>query len=167
MNKKFIVARKLFNSSLFWVCLFFIFFLFSFAAQGGNEEYSSFEKDSLLSIEMNKKGTQHLRIGDFDNAVVFLKKAVELDIKLYGEKSMRLTTPLINLGIIFKNLGEYDKAIETYLEAEKVIKEMDTSDNPRLGYVYANLGTVYKLKGDINRLLCGYFLIIRESMLMP
>ncbi|KOH43249.1 hypothetical protein NC99_39170 [Sunxiuqinia dokdonensis] len=148
MSKKFRFVCKSLNYSFFVVCVFSCFFSFSLGAQENNEEYSSFEKDSLLSIEMNRKGTHYFRMGDFDSAVISFKKAVELDVKLYGEENMRLTTPLINLGIIFKNLGEFDKAIETYLKAEKVINGSYSSDNPRLGYVFANLGTVYKLKGD-------------------
>jgi CHAT domain-containing protein len=55
---------------------------------------------------------------------------------------------LVNIGIQNKNLGNYDRAIEDYLEAERLYINAFSPDYSRLGFVYGNISTVYKIKGD-------------------
>ena len=104
--------------------------------------------DSLKLAEFNNQGRKSLIFGDFEKSIFYFDQAFTLSYELYGSNYVGLYPPLINMGIAFKNMGEYDKAIETYLKAEDVIVRIFSKDNPRLGYVYVNLGTVYKLKGD-------------------
>lgn len=47
---------------------------------------------------------------------------------------------LFNLGSSYNNLGEYDKALEYYLNAEKIIRK---NDRPALITVYNNIGGVF------------------------
>ena len=129
--------------------IFFIFFLNLLSLSAEELALSDFEKDSLQAIEFGNEGMASYRKGDFEASIDFFTKSFNLRKKLYGENSIQLFRPLTNLGIPLKTLGEYDKAIESYLLAEKIIIDHYQSDNhPRLGFVYANLGNVYKLQGD-------------------
>ena len=132
----------------FGFLFFSYFFLISFSLHAQNENKVRFERDSLHVIEFYQKGTQALQFGDFEGAVSCFKDALSSGETVFNENNTKLFSFLINIGISYKNLGEYDKAIETYSNAERFMIKFYSRDNPRLGYAYAGLGTVYKLKGD-------------------
>ncbi|MGQ8336662.1 CHAT domain-containing protein [Sunxiuqinia sp. A32] len=133
---------------LLGVVVFFVFFLKFFFSYGVSDETSTFNRDSLQSLEYNRKGVQAFRKGDFEESISSFNKSLFYTTKIFGENSTQIVTPLINLGIPLKNLGEYDKAIENYLKAESILISNFSENYPRLGLVYTNLGTVYKLQGD-------------------
>ena len=91
-------------------------------------------------LEYNREGVKAGRLGDFELAKSYFNKLLKLRESKYGPSSFRLASPLINLGIQNKNLGEYDQAIINYSRAEKLYIDEYSSDYPRLGYVYLNLG---------------------------
>ncbi|MBL7969489.1 MAG: CHAT domain-containing protein [Prolixibacteraceae bacterium] len=55
------------------------------------------------------------------------------------------------MGIQFKSLQNYEKAIEVYKIAEKIIINERGEESTSLGAVYTNLGVIYGLKGDHNQ----------------
>lgn len=142
--------KDLINSSI--GCLFFLFFplvlsvSFSVGSPG-----SSFERDSAAIKAFNLKGREAQALGDFEKALTFYKRSIDLVEKTYGKDNLNLFLPLINAGIVYKNMGDYNKAIEIYLQAEALIKKLYDDENPRLGFVYSNSGTVYKIQGDYLR----------------
>jgi CHAT domain-containing protein/lipopolysaccharide biosynthesis regulator YciM len=70
---------------------------------------------------------------------------------IYGENSTELASPLINKGIQYRNLQNFDKAIAALSQAENLYKAVYGDESSRLGAVYSNLGNVYGSKGDFNR----------------
>lgn len=59
-----------------------------------------------------------------------------------------------NMGVLYKNQGSLDKALESYIAALE-IQQKNHFENA-LAYTYSNIGTVYSLKGDYERAL-DYF----------
>lgn len=141
MRKRFLIdSKSLFYRDLFF-SIFFVFFpFFCFS----NEQ----NRDSLTVVNYYQKGKSAFRMGDFEGAVIHYEDALTLGAKVFDNLSFNLFSSCINLGIAYKNLGEYDKAINVYLKAEEIIIKNFGTDNPRLSFVYGNLGNIYKLKGD-------------------
>ena len=56
-------------------------------------------QDSLLSIKLQKNGIAAGRLGDFELALDNFERLYRLRQKMYGTNSIRLASPLINIGI--------------------------------------------------------------------
>ena len=59
-----------------------------------------------------------------------------------------------NLGVVYRNHGALDKALEFYITAEGLFRK--TNDKPGLAATHNNIGTVYSLKKDAEKAK-GYF----------
>jgi tetratricopeptide (TPR) repeat protein len=135
--------------------VFFLFFLVQilFYSEGYSQKPESFGRDSLLTLDLQRKGVAAGRLGDFDEALLYFDQLYKLRRKMYGQESYRLASPLINIGIQYKNLGNFDKAIETYQRAESLYTKEYGNDYSALGIIYTNMGNIYRLTGDYNKAL--------------
>jgi CHAT domain-containing protein/tetratricopeptide (TPR) repeat protein len=129
-----------------------LFIIFSFSAFAF--EIKKNEADSLLAIKMHREGIKALQLGDFELALDRFQKVYVLRAKIYGTNSTKLASPLINMGIQYKNLGSIDKAIESYKKVEYLFSKNSVSDNINmLGTAYINLSVIYGERGDYNQSL--------------
>lgn len=110
----------------------------------------SFVQDSLKALKFHTRGVAAGRLGDYDEAIKYFNQVYRLYEKLYGDKSPRLASPLINLGIQYKNLRSLDKAIDVYKKAETLFVGTFGDSYPLLGAIYTNMGNTYRLTGDFN-----------------
>lgn len=110
-------------------------------------------QDSLLSIKLQGKGVAAGRLGDFEEALSNFEQLYKLRQKIYGSDNYHLASPLINMGIQYKNLQNQEKAIEVYKMAEKLYISEFGENYALLGAVYTNLGNIYSLTGDYNKAL--------------
>ena len=101
-------------------------------------------EDSLTHYEM---GVLYKENDDSENAIVSLKKSVELDSKNY--------LSLYELGILHEKLKNYDEAIKYYTESLR-IKESAES--------FQNLGVCYMKKGMLKE---SYANLIKAMLLSP
>tara|TARA_Y100000816_G_C26084784_1_gene572267 strand:+ start:323 stop:1897 length:1575 start_codon:yes stop_codon:yes gene_type:complete len=92
--------------------------------------------------------TYNLKIGNYQNAKKYFEIILNIDSKN--------VFALYNLGIVFQELGEFEKAIELY---EKVLrfKPKNVED------VYLGLGIVFKTIGDYKKSLESYENAIRTN----
>lgn len=127
--------------ALMIVCVFFSTTLFS-------QDNVISKEDSLLILKYHNEGRRLGRLGDFENSIINFQKVYLLRKKIFGENSYRLASPIINLGIQYKNQGNLNRAIECYKEAEKLYVYKFGNDYADLGPVYSNLANIYKLTGD-------------------
>ena len=109
--------------------------------------------DSILSIKLLERGVEAGRFGDFEEALYNFEQLYQLRLKVYGPNSYRIASPLINMGIQFKNLQNLDKAIDVYKRAEKLYVIEFGEEYSVLGAIYVNLGNIYRLIGDYNSAL--------------
>jgi len=109
--------------------------------------------DSLNALKIHSKGVAAGRLGDYEEAINNFNQVYRIYKKLYGEKSIRLVSPLNNLGIQYKNLRSLDKAIEVYKKSETLLISAFGNDYPLLGAVYTNIGNIYRINGDYNKAL--------------
>lgn len=138
---------------------------------GYSQNPESLVSDSLLSLDLQRKGVTAGRLGDNDEALIFFNQLYQLRQKMYGQESYRLAAPLINMGIQYKNLGSYDKAIETYQKAESLYTKEYGNNYSGLGIVYTNIGSIYRLTGDYNKALeyqrFAIMVLRRDSIKFP
>ena len=118
-----------------------------------SQKSDSFVQDSLMSLKIHAKGVATGRLGDYEESINYFNQVYRIYQKLYGDNSLRLASPLINMGIQYKNLRSLDKAIEVYKNAETIIIGSSGEDYPLLGAVYTNIGNIYRLTGDYNKAL--------------
>ncbi len=88
-----------------------------------------------------------------DTALYYWKKKLQLNDSLGRMESVART--LSDIGIVYKNKGDFQKAIESYLSALKILEDLNqTFDIARTNY---NIGNVYYFFGDnISRALDYY-----------
>lgn len=127
-------------------------FIFIFSLFFGFSQNSKLSlKDSLIIEKLQRDGIALGRLGDFEMALSKFDSLYLIRKRTSGEHSYRLTSSLINMGIQYKNLQNFEKAIEVYKIAEKLIINKYGDEYPLLGAVYSNLGVIYGLKGDYNQ----------------
>ncbi|MGM0549877.1 MAG: ATP-binding protein [Bacteroidota bacterium] len=91
-----------------------------------------------------------------DSVLFYIKKTRNNPI---SASSAELARIYLIEGIIHKNLGNYETALETYNEAEAIYENLN--DNSGLGKVSTNRGVVYKRKGDYTKAL-EYYIKAKE-----
>jgi len=133
--------------------IFFMIFLYMFSSTVFAQNKKRIDQDSVMSIKLQKDGIAAGRLGDFELALDNFEKLYRLRQKMFGANSVRLASPLINIGIQYKNIGNFDKAIESYKKAEFLCLNNLGDNNLMLGTVYVNLGNIFRLSGDYNQAL--------------
>lgn len=150
-------------------CFFvFIFLQVFFHQLVYSQKTELFVQDSLLARKFHMDGVTAGRLGDYEEAITNFKEVYRVYKNLYGETSSRLASPLINLGIQYKNIRSLDNAIEAYKQAEILYIKSFGDDYPLLGAVYTNLGNTYRLIGDYNMALeyhqYAYMVLKKDSL---
>jgi CHAT domain-containing protein/tetratricopeptide (TPR) repeat protein len=131
--------------------IFLSIILLCSSAVGFNQNSKISLKDSLITEKLQREGIRLGRFGDYEAALIKFDSINHIRKKIYGEKSVRLVSPLNNIGIQYKNLQNLDKAIAAFSKSEYLYKEAYGDEYPLLGAVYSNLGIIYGLKGDFNQ----------------
>ena len=84
---------------------------------------------------------------EYDKAIKYYKRSIELNIKMYGNKHNSIGFTNNFLGIVFMDKGEYDKAIDHYEKGLEIIgKKHSFSKN-----IYSNLGTAWRHKSEYDK----------------
>ena len=117
-----------------------------------------------LAKAYNSYGIYLLTQGKFDIGLLFLNKSLTINRKM---KYPGIADNLNNIGIIYENKGEYEKALEHYAQAKVVnlaengFWDLRTADN------FINMGTASHQLGDYD-LALAYLdtsLVIHDSLL--
>jgi len=85
-------------------------------------------------------------------ALSYTRQALTLAEKINDSSSM--ASSYNNMGVVYKNQGSLDRALESYIAALQIQEENKFVD--AVAYTYSNIGTVYSLKGDYEKAL-DYF----------
>ena len=103
------------------------------------KEYNT-ASNTLSASDWLRKGYNAGELKEYDNAILYFQKAIELDPK-YSEA-------YYNLGTTYTNKGNLDKAIQCYKKAIEL--------NPQISIVYNNMGVAYEEKGDNEKAIKCY-----------
>lgn len=100
-------------------------------------------KDSIQARLTYQNATNLIINGQYAEAIDTLKISSEFRHKLYSKESFEYGIVQNALGISYRNLGNMDKAIEHFLNAEKAyLNELDKND-VALARLFNNIGNVY------------------------
>ncbi len=126
-----------------------------------------------MSVSYNNIGIIYDNKGDYDKAIAFyfkslditeyiLSEAKELSEKQNAQKGM--SNSFANIGIIYEEKGDYDKAIAFYFKSLKIDEELGNKNGMSISY--DNIGIIYYYKGDYDKAIAFYFksLQLREEL---
>jgi CHAT domain-containing protein/tetratricopeptide (TPR) repeat protein len=107
-------------------------------------------KDSFnMADSYNTIGINHYFLADYDSTTYYYEKSFEIK-KRIKTNEYQLAVSAYNLAIVFEDLGQIDKALELYREAEKNLLESNTTKN-FLSDVYVGLSHISFYSGDLNK----------------
>ncbi|CAF0962908.1 unnamed protein product [Adineta steineri] len=94
--------------------------------------------------------------GDYEKAVWYYEKALEIEQKTLSSNHPDLTTSYNNIGSVYNKMGEYPKALSYYEKALELQQRILPSNHSDLAISYNNIGNVYNNIGDYSKALSFY-----------
>lgn len=91
-----------------------------------------------------------VRSGRLMEAAASLSGLLKSNIPLTEREKLAINN---NLGILFKNLGQYDRALVHYDAAESIFLNNRFAENSLLVSIYGNKVNIYSMKGDYKKAL--------------
>ena len=86
-----------------------------------------------------------------DSAILYVGKAQALNIKYFGEKSLKNAKFLHSMGQLCWLNNKYELALEYDFKSLQIRKEILGEKNTYVAASYYNIGIVYFFKGEIGR----------------
>ena len=106
------------------------------------------DTDELIATEYNNIGSVHNRKGEFDKALEYHLKALEIYEKSLGTEHAKTATSLNNIGSVYSNMGDDSTALVYHFKAQKIYEQVCGPEDPHIASSYINIGSVYSRMGD-------------------
>jgi PAS domain S-box-containing protein len=106
-------------------------------------------------IALSNLGLGHRYKGNYYEAMVFQQKALDAARKLQSDPD--IVQEYNRIGIIYKNLGLYNDALEYFLKAITILEKNGDTNDGDIANLYNNLGNVYRKRGDLELALEFFF----------
>jgi tetratricopeptide (TPR) repeat protein len=114
------------------------------------------QKDENISVLLNNLGNTYAALGDANKAIEYLEKALEIDLKVFGDRHPNVAIRYNNLGSAYRALGEANKAIEYYEKSLEIDLKVFGDRHPNVARDYNNLGSAYSDLGNANKAIVYY-----------
>ena len=101
-------------------------------------------------------GMIHARQGNYNEAVEYYEKSLEIYKKSLPENHPSLAASYNNIGSVYKSMGEYSKALEYYEKSLEISEKSLPENHPSLATSYNNIGLVYDSMGEYSKALEYY-----------
>jgi tetratricopeptide (TPR) repeat protein len=133
------------------------------------KEAFSPEHESVGEVYSYIGGVQWQLLEDYEQALINLKKAMEIQEKTLPSDSLALARTYEFIASTFGFMERYDLASEYYNKALKIRQAALPSEHPLIAVIYNNLGWLYQSKNDYTKALKFYqnSLEIRYKTLPP
>jgi predicted enzyme related to lactoylglutathione lyase len=105
---------------------------------------------------LNNIGSVYDKIGDYNKALEFYEKALNIRKKVLGTEHPNTATSYNNIGSTYDSMGDYNKALEFYENALNIREKVLGTEHPDTATSYNNIGGVYDSMGDYNKALEFY-----------
>jgi tetratricopeptide (TPR) repeat protein len=96
------------------------------------------------------------KVGEYDTAINYYKKALKGDLKKYGPNHPNVADRWNNLGAALYFKGQYDEAINYYEKALNSDLKTFGLGHPTVATRWNNLGSAWYAKGDSNQAISYY-----------
>lgn len=114
--------------------------------------------NSNIAITYNNLGSVYWRLKQYDNAIKYTQKSLNIYKRIYGEKHPNFALEMANLASILADMGDLEKARHDYMIAIEVgISSLGLS-HPETAKTIDGMGTTYLSDGQIKFAL-PYFLL--------
>ncbi|CAF4597741.1 unnamed protein product, partial [Rotaria socialis] len=121
-----------------------------------NELLENASDDSDRAIIYHHLGWLKDKQGEYQQAVTFYEKDLEISQKTLSADDPELATMYNNIGAVYNNMGEYSKALEYYEKSIKIKEISLPPTHPDLAISYNNIGLVYNNMGEYSKALEYY-----------
>lgn len=115
--------------------------------------------DSLINDYL-KKAKVAVSSSDYDNAISYYEKALELQKQNYGEESLEVAETCDSIGESYTTVSNYDKALPYFENSLNIKKNLLGDNNQETLKTYSFVGHIYYYKKDWYRALSHYDKII-------
>jgi tetratricopeptide (TPR) repeat protein len=89
------------------------------------------------------------QIGNYPKALLMHQREVELSENLYSSSSMEYGHSINNLGVVYRHLRQYDKALDCYFKSLEIkLKNASDEKSANIAIAYGNIGVIYLEKED-------------------
>ncbi len=113
------------------------------------------KEDTIAVAHLNAVATEFRNLSDFDSALYYGFKSLQLAGRLKPEFTKGLAITNSNIGITYFSKGEHPLALEYFINALKIEKKIN--DKKRITGTLGRIGTLYKSQGNYPRALKYYF----------
>ena len=101
----------------------------------------------------NNIGNVYHKLGDYDKALEYHNKALEIKKDVLGEDHPNTAHSYNNIGNVYRNLGDYDKALEYHFKGLEIKKDVLGENHCDTAGSYNNIGLVYYRLRDYDKAL--------------
>lgn len=122
----------------------------------GNNEKALESLNEALKIDIKQYGEIHSSVAtvynniasvyadeDLEKAIYYQQKTVEIDTKIFGEKSAKCLIDYLNLAVFYEYNGDFENTEKTYLISLEISEKVLGITNPYTAMIYMRLGHFY------------------------
>ncbi|CAB4003673.1 Nephrocystin-3 [Paramuricea clavata] len=130
----------------------------------GDSECHDYRSSTFIEL-----GNSYTKIGDFDKAMDYHQRALEIQEKYLGPNHVDVAVSYNNIGLVYYDQGDLDQAKDCYQRALKIKEKQLGPNHVDIAASYNNIGLVYYGKGDLKQAKDYYqqALEIEEKQLGP
>ncbi|CAF0951271.1 unnamed protein product [Didymodactylos carnosus] len=109
--------------------------------------------DKAISICYNNLGLGFQHKKDYEKALEYYNKCLEIDKRICGPESIEVAISYNNIGYLYYNQEKIDNALVFYNRALEIREKYLPSDHYALARTYVNIGTVYHKQKEYEKAL--------------
>ncbi|CAF3378869.1 unnamed protein product, partial [Rotaria socialis] len=118
-----------------------------------NELLENASDDSDRAFIYHQLGWLKTDQGEYQQAVTFYKKSLEIYRKTLPEDDASLAPTYGNIGLVYDNMGEYSKALEYYEKSHQILEISLPPTHSDLASSCNNIGQLYKKMEEYSKAL--------------
>lgn len=119
------------------------------------EEFSNEETEQMAML-LNNIGLVCNSQGEYNKALKFFQKALEISKKVLRENHPNIATNYNNIGTVYDIQGDYKEALNLFQKALEIKKKVLGENHPDTANSYNNIGGVYYSQGNYKEALNFY-----------
>jgi len=119
-------------------------------------KYIGEDNEKELAGLYNDIGLLHNNKGDYDIALEYYQKALEIYEKVFGTEHPDTAKSYNYIGLLYNNQGNYDKALEYYMKALEIREKLFGTGYFDTATSYNNIGELHAKRGDYDKALDYY-----------
>lgn len=101
-----------------------------------------------IAMVLSGLGSGHLRLGAYGEAAAYFTEAIAIEEQVLGPNSRELAVNSIQLGTARLGLGRLDEAEALYLRGLRILSDLLSEDDPRIGNALCYLAEVNRQRGQ-------------------